>query len=273
MQCPACAGVDVQSIEDWPVRDRQVVACWECGLLFLHPQPDPATLEAYYAAGGGWQSGRPDPPDDRAQRKTKRAASIMFAVLDRFLDATRPQPGARVLDYGCGTGSWLNSFQDHGWETFGIEPSSSVAFVRHHRLLAVPEEPLFDLVILYHVLEHLPRPLDTLRALAQAVRPGGFCLVSVPRLDMVHVYGDRNYCLNPRKHIVAFTEACLRGLLARGGFSTVTALHDLDDAFSKGQPLKLRLLAQRAPVAPPLPDPAAALHAVIGHLAPLSRAR
>jgi SAM-dependent methyltransferase len=129
--------------------------------------------------------------------------------------------------------------------------------------LAIPRQPEFDFVLAYHVLEHLPRPLDTLQELAGAIQPGGYFLASVPRLDTLAVHRQVAYCLHPRNHIVAFTEACLRGLLARAGLEVVVALHDLDERFSKGEPLRLRLLARKSGVTVPAYDPASALKPVI----------
>ena len=263
ISCPACAGRRVNIVKEWRLgKDHRAVACLECGLLFVDPQPPPDVLDAYYAPEGGWQASREE-KSKPAQSRTKGAAPAMFAALDRYFPASTPRPGARVFDFGCGSGTWLNSFHDHGWDTSGLEPCSHEAFVRHKRLTEIPTDGQFDLVIAYHVLEHLPRPVDTLRELAQALRPGGHCLVSVPRLDRLSVHGDFKYCLHRRNHIVAFTEACLRGLLARAGMGVVAALHDLDERFSQGRPIRMRLLAQKGAAAAVDPDPAAALTPVI----------
>jgi SAM-dependent methyltransferase len=217
-------------------------------------------LDAYYAPDGHWRAGRSDRETANAQTRDKgRAGRAVLTLLDRYM----PPERRTVLDFGCGTGSWLNTLQDNGWETFGIEPSSHAAFVRHQRLRDIPADGRFDLVIAYHVLEHLPRPLETLRLLAGAVRTGGFCFVSVPRLDTVLEHQDPRYCLYPPHHIVAFTEACLRGLLARAGFEVVDALHDLDGLFTNGRPLRLRLLARKVASEVSYPDPALALKSVL----------
>jgi SAM-dependent methyltransferase len=253
----------VNVVKEWRLgKDHRAVACLECGLLFVDPQPPPDVLDAYYAPEGGWQASREE-KSKPARSRTKGAAPAMFAALDRHFPASTPRPGARVFDFGCGSGTWLNSFHDHGWDTSGLEPCSHEAFVRHKRLTEIPTDGRFDLVIAYHVLEHLPRPVDTLRELAQALRPGGHCLVSVPRLDRLSVHGDFKYCLHRRNHIVAFTEACLRGLFARAGMGVVAALHDLDERFSQGRPIRMRLLAQKGATAAVDPDPAAALTPVI----------
>ena len=49
------------------------------------------------------------------------------------------------------------------WLTYGLEPLTDVAFAGHERLTTAPTDARFDLVIVWHVLEHLPRPVDTLR--------------------------------------------------------------------------------------------------------------
>lgn len=264
IECAACSGRHVEVVEQWRLgKDHHAVACLDCGLLFVHPQPPQEVLTAYYAPEGGWQASREDKSPRPPQTRTKGAAPAMMAALDKHFLASTPASGAKVLDFGCGTGTWLNTFQDHGWDTYGIEPSSDAAFVRHKRLAAIPTEPLFDLVLAYHVLEHLPRPLDTLRELEGALRPEGFCLVSVPRLDALSIHRDIKYCLHRRNHIVAFTEACLRGLCARAGLEVVAALHELDERFSKGQPIRMRLLARKVATPAAEPDPASALKPVI----------
>ncbi len=266
--CPACSSEQTETIKGWRLaktpNKARTVLCQGCGLLFVYPQPSAEALAALYAPGGGWETSRPDKPRKPAATRTKGAAPAMFAALDRYFPASHPRPGARVFDFGCGPGTWLNSFQDHGWQTWGLEPVSDEAFDRHARLLSIPTEPQFDLVILYHVLEHLPRPLDTLRELAAALLPEGYCFISVPRIDTLAVHGEVDYALHPSHHIVAFTETCLRGLLARAGLAVVGTFHDLDAVFSKGVPIRMRLLARKAAQPVELPaDPVSAVRRVI----------
>ena len=75
----------------------------------------------------------------------------------------------------------------------------------------------------------------------------------------------------PYDAFVAFTEACLRGLLGRAGLTTVAAFHDLDEVFSKGRPTKLRLLAQKKERGEGAgSDPVAALQQLIANLPPVT---
>jgi len=274
--CPACDSRNVELFKQWRLAGKQArtYGCLSCGLLFVHPQPAQQTLDEYYAPGGGWQESRTEKSSKSPQTRTKGAAPVMFAALDKYLPVTVPRPGSRVFDFGCGPGTWLNSFQDAGWETWGLEPSSDDAFVRHRRLDTIPSEPQFDLVIAYHVLEHLPRPLDTMRELARCLLPGGHFFVSVPRLDTLALHKQVDYCLHARHHIVGFTEACLRGLLARAGLNVLATFHELDERFSKGEPVRMRLLARKEQaVHSGIEDAAASLKPVVEAYVALREAR
>jgi SAM-dependent methyltransferase len=170
----------------------------------------------------------------------------MFDPIRSELSVTAPPPGAAVLDFGCGSGALLDALQDYGWDTWGIETADDYAFQRHRRLVAVPGEPTFDLIIANHVLEHVTDPLGLLRDLARACRRGGYMLVSVPRLDTLPTHRDYKYIINGRAHITAYTWACLRGLLARAGWMPVAPP---PDRISKGRgrrtSARLRVVARR----------------------------
>ena len=266
--CPACEGANVQLVDEWylPGNQARAAMCDDCGLLFVHPLPSQEALDAYYARDGAWYSSRANRQVGAEGLKTGAAGAVtvILPALDRFLPATKPIAGARVFDFGCGAGAWLDAFQDRGWDTYGLEPSTDAPFQRHKRLLTVPPQPQFDLVIAYHVLEHLPRPLGAVRELAGALVEGGHLLVSVPRLDTLAVHRQVDYCLHPRHHIVGYTEACLRGLLARAGLEVVESFHMLDSSRSKGLPVRLQLLARKTATPPAVEsDVAAALQPVI----------
>ena len=190
----------------------------------------------------------------------------MLDALAPHMQIRSPAVGAKALDFGCGDGVFLNWLQDHGWETYGIEPSTSVAFLRHRHLLAPPQDASFDFGVVHHVLEHVTDPLGILRQLAGALREGGMLFVSVPGLDSLPEHGIVKYCLDGRKHVLCFSEACLTGLLARAGFSSLGRIDsiELNNLSTHGKPLRLRLVARRTslPLAPPRDPLAPALTAL-----------
>jgi SAM-dependent methyltransferase len=224
-------------------------------VLFVNPLPTAVELDRYYSKEGTWrvrQSERVKEPRSATDRP--RRPDLLLSALEPYVPQLRSASG-RVLDFGCGDGKFLNRMQARGWETYGIEPSSDVAFRRHKRLTDVPEDQSFDFIAMNHVLEHLLDPLGTLQRLAASLKPGGIMFVSTPRLDTLPQHRDLKYCLSGERHVVSFSERCLRGLLARAGFDTIARVDakELDDAFTAGQPLRLRLLAARTQRPPALP--------------------
>lgn len=271
--CPACHSARLAHLDALPSRRRErgprvafLTGCRDCGLVFWNPLPTTEQVSEFYSPEGEWASSRVERtamleaahtrqrPPGAAKKARRRKAHILLQAMQPYLPVLSPSAGAKALDVGCGDGKFLNALQDLGWNTYGIEPSSHVAFQRHQRLESPPQDGTFDLVVLHHVLEHVTDPLGLLRQVGATLRDGGALFISVPRLDTLPQHGDFRYCINSRNHPLAFSEMCLRGLLARAGFATaVLDEPELDRVFTDGQPLRLRLLATRTSSPPALP--------------------
>lgn len=280
-RCPACGSARIRLLEALSISRKPdgrtvafVTGCEGCGLVFADPLPTPEQLAQYYSDEGAWAAPRADrleriersylrkaakpPRPDRPRRAKPKAAAggpeRLLNAIAPYLPIDAPPPGARVLDFGCGDGKLLNRLQDRGWDTYGIEPSTHVPFLRHKRLETPPQDGSFQLIVLHHVLEHVLNPLEILQQLSGSVRTGGAVLISVPRLDTLPVHKDLNYCLDARRHIMSFTERCLTNMLARAGFGNVTRLDlgELDQSQTEGLPKRLRLIATRL-AEPPQP--------------------
>ena len=253
--CPACGSPRLYDLNLRVLRNviagRKtgfVSGCETCGLVFANPQPSAAELAQLYSPEGKWglRRGEAEPVAQVPAMPRGRAWARMFDPIRGTLSVRSPHPGAAVMDFGCGTGKLLDSLQESGWSTFGIEPAMDHAFRRHQRLEVVPDVPSFDLIVAEHVLEHTPDPLRLLRQFAAASRPGGFMFVSVPRLDTLPEHRDYKYVLQGHVHITAYTWPCLHALLARAGWSPVAPPPDVTPK-GRGRRTrsKLRVLARR----------------------------
>jgi SAM-dependent methyltransferase len=267
-RCPTCGSSRLFDLDLLPLRPAVegyrtgfVTGCDECGLVFSNPQPTEADQHRFYSPEGEWGSRRiqadvtdAGPPRDSGEQRRGQSWSWPFDPIREMLPVTAPPPGSRVLDFGCAAGKLLDALQDCGWETWGIETATDVAFARHRRLDAIPDEPMFDLIIVNHVFEHVSDPLGLLRRLAGACRVGGYLQVGVPRFDTLPIHRDYKYVINGRAHITAYTWPCLQGLLARAGWVPVAPPPDrLPKGGGRQTAARLRVLAQRVeqPVVPP----------------------
>jgi SAM-dependent methyltransferase len=251
--CPACESRRLFDLDVMVIRRAAdgsqtgfISGCETCGLVFANPLPSAADQAAFYGHDGDWQAERAEDTPDAPPARHGTAWSRMFEPIRHELSVLAPPPGATVLDFGCGTGKLLDDLKSAGWATWGIEPATDRAFDRHGRLDEIPDRPMFDLTVCHHVLEHVTNPLGLLRQFAAASRPGGYLLVSVPRLDTLPIHRDYHYILNGRAHITAYTWPCMHGLLARAGWEPVAPPPDrVPKGRGKLTASRLRVVARR----------------------------
>lgn len=140
-------------------------------------------------------------------------------------------PPGRLLDVGCATGDFLAQAERAGYETAGVEISDYAAGVARQRGFDVftgqlgdlpAREGSFDVVTMFHVLEHMQRPGEALRIhVRRLLRPGGILAVEAPNLASLRARldGDDWEDLRPEQHRYHFTRRSLRNAAAACGFS------------------------------------------------------
>ena len=146
-------------------------------------------------------------------------------------------PGA-TLEVGCGHGAAVALLQFAGFDAAGLEVSPAVAaLARQTFAIEVLEGPLEDqqlppgrcaAVLMMDVLEHLPSPLTTMRAVAALLSPGGVALVQTPCApdsgevaDLRASASRFEEMLLEREHLFLFTAASVQELLRRAGLPSV----------------------------------------------------
>lgn len=144
-------------------------------------------------------------------------------VAKKRLTAYRLTAGVKILDVGCGNGAFVQAARAAGLDAWGQELSkdSDSDFIYAGQQLedvAFPTDN-FDVITLHDVLEHLPRPLDTLREVRRILKRPGKLIVDFPRFH--HESGVHHW--KAVEHLWMFTEDQLRELLVAAGFQ-VTAV-------------------------------------------------
>lgn len=135
-----------------------------------------------------------------------------------------------ILDVGCGDGTFLHAAQAKGWRTAGTElrnakPLSSDAITVWSSLSEITTQ--FDCVTAWHVLEHLPDPLESAREIKRLLAPGGALLLAVPDGGGWQARWSRRFWfhLDVPRHLFHFGLPSLRLLLETAGFEVVQVWH------------------------------------------------
>jgi len=130
-----------------------------------------------------------DPTDDRQKKNLDKDQSF------RFIQKNLQKVG-ELLDIGCGTGRLLHLAKQAGWTVKGMELSSDMAEFVHQRVgvevqvadfMKMEPDPddlgRYDLVVLRHVLEHLPDSILAMSKISHLLKPGGCLLLEVPNIE------------------------------------------------------------------------------------------
>ncbi len=205
--------------------------CSPCGCVFQHPLPDPIALDSFYPREYWWSEDR----RSGVSRILSRLERVYreFVALDhvRFLERCTVGRGRSLLDIGCGSGTFLHLARRRGFLPHGMDVSPhAVAAARRQYELPVRQGDIgsdvwkghgFDVITMFHVLEHLPDPHKALAAAGELLNPGGILIVQVPNAASLQarLFGARWYGFDVPRHVINFTPRSLRLLLAGTGFS------------------------------------------------------
>jgi 2-polyprenyl-3-methyl-5-hydroxy-6-metoxy-1,4-benzoquinol methylase len=214
--------------------------CQRCGFLFTNPRPDAASIGRYYESAAYVSHNAGARGLVNQVYRVARFFTVRYKVrLITRLNSGRP---GQLLDYGCGTGHFLAQAQRRGWAVTGLEPNPQARAAAEARVGQPIAEPAaladlpaasYDVVTLWHVLEHVHALNDTLTQLLRVLRPGGKLLVAVPNAasyDARH-YGPGWAAYDVPRHLYHFTPATMRRLLARHGLRIARQLPLRLDAY------------------------------------------
>ena len=207
--------------------------CSECGLRFQRASEVADRIPGFYPPGYWW-----DPAGDlRGVEGLYREWVLRRDHLRFVLSVAPPGNGRRLLDIGCGSGSFLKLAREAGFRVQGLEASPEAAEAAEKilpgRVVVGDERELirsgatFHVLTLFHVLEHLPRPLDYLRRIRRLLAEDGGLVVQVPNSHSIQaaLLGSRWYGLDCPRHIHNFTARALIELLRRAGFRVRRVRH------------------------------------------------
>jgi len=211
-RCPVCGGESAQPLgcKRVETRDYTVTRCPQCQLVYITEMPTPHALEEHYERA--WH-------EEHAPTRCHDAATDhgieRLRFQRRLRELGRWTPPGRLLDVGCKDGAFLLLARAAGWQVAGLELSASAAATAQHHGLDVcvgtlDEAPYadgsFDVVTMWHLLEHVPQPLTLLRRVAHLLKLRGVLALETPNVEgrAFHRQGVAWEYLVPPEHLRFF---------------------------------------------------------------------
>lgn len=175
-----------------------------------------------------------DPNFDVERERPQRVEKERLQVRDlddtrEHLDALHPSRG-RLVEIGSSFGYILDAFRKDNWSVLGVEPDRWAAKYASEKMgietinstleAAMLPAAYADVVVILHVIEHVPDPVGTLREIWRILKPGGHLVLETPRYDtlMFRLLGRRERSLSCDGHIFFFTSESLRKAYTAAGF-------------------------------------------------------
>lgn len=228
--CPWCNNTAVEPylhvMDDFLTQEEfDIFECPHCHLLFTDPRPAPSKISAYYESKEYYshQENKSGfiPKIYEAVKKVNLQHKVSLALGDL--------PVGHLLDIGCGVGDFLIQAKQAGWTVQGIEPSQQARTIASQRSNLHPLMPSeahtladtsFDVITLWHVLEHIDDLHAQISDFVRLLKPGGRLVLALPNFKSfdAHYYGAKWAAWDVPRHLNHFCQESLLDILTPSGF-------------------------------------------------------
>lgn len=245
--CPVCGSDNLKKVFDavdhfssgevFPVYD-----CAHCGFRFTNHFPSEDTIGRYY-----------DSPDyishsDSNEGLVNRLYHLfrkrmLRKKIELVADYTPAKDSpVRLLDIGCGTGYFLQAAKEQGWIVSGIEKDDkaresatlrSELEVKDENGFWETENSSFDVVTLWHVLEHLEKLNETIHKIKEIITPEGIVVLALPNCRSYDAGFYKGWwaAYDIPRHLWHFSPESLEKLLGKHGLKVIQKTRMPLDAF------------------------------------------
>lgn len=242
VSCPICNGLEFRNeiiCEDHTVSHESfaITKCNNCDFLITNPRPDQSQIGTYYQS------------EDYISHANKSNSPINFAyklarnftLKSKLKIINNLKNQGSLLDYGCGTGYFLEYCKRNNWKVEGIEPDEKTRAISSEKisqgiqnnLSSLDHKSKFDIITLWHVLEHVHELKSLLDNLQPLLKKDGYLIVAVPNVnsfDAQH-YKEHWAAYDVPRHLYHFNQLTFKELSKFHGYKLVNTLPMKLDAY------------------------------------------
>ena len=236
--CPICEGNKLRPFifcKDNLVSHEtfKVDQCESCGFRFTNPRPSEIESGKYYQSEEYVSHSETNKGiTNKMYGAIKKYTLRQKVKLINELSERRNNAIKHILDIGCGSGSFLNVCKNDGWIVTGIEPSEiarrnakskfGIEPLSAEKLFEIKEKK-FDVITLWHVLEHINQLYKTIDQINKVLFDNGTLIVAVPNCNSYDAqkYGDGWAAWDLPRHIYHFTKKDIIAIFNKLGFRLI----------------------------------------------------
>jgi len=213
------------TVKDYSVsgEEFQILHDEERDLLETFPQPSLEQLPKYYKSEN--YISHTDTQRNLFEKAYHFVRRISLKKKLKLINSFSSEEN-RLLDVGCGTGDFLQIAKQNKWTVFGIEPNDDArkrANMKTSNSVYKTEELLkfkaqsFDIITLWHVLEHLPKLEEHLSVLKSLLKPSGILIIAVPNYKSYDAkyYKEFWAAYDAPRHLWHFSQSSISKLVAK----------------------------------------------------------
>jgi 2-polyprenyl-3-methyl-5-hydroxy-6-metoxy-1,4-benzoquinol methylase len=214
--------------------------CKNCNFVYTNPRPGEKQISRYY------QSADYVSHNDTNKGLINKVYHVVRkkTLADKLRLINKIHARGKLLDIGCGTGAFLQVCKNDGWTVNGIEPDEGARAMAQIKLGATIErdiltsfsEEKFNVITLWHVLEHVHQLNETVEKIENLLSLGGKVVIAVPNInsyDAKH-FGKYWAAYDIPKHLYHFSRETLELLMKKHGIKLVEVLPMKFDAYYIG---------------------------------------
>ena len=208
-----------------------VVKCLKCDLIYINPRPNQKHIHEYYPVEyspfdikrniiSGWMEHKLIQKD--------------ISVLKKNVDCD-----AQILEIGCGNGEYLKSLKNTGFEVTGVELNPHAAKIAKEKIRSNViigtvfdgkfKDKSFDIIIMRHVLEHVPNPSMTIQEIYRILKDDGIFIFSTPNTNTIEsvIFGKFWYDWDVPRHLYGFNSKTLMKILEKNNFKVSSVSYSI----------------------------------------------
>lgn len=204
-------------------------------MLATFPKPDKDVLSKYYESEDYISH------TDGKRSYFEKAYHFVkgIALKNKLGLVNRLKNKGTLLDIGAGTGDFLSVAQNDGWSVSGMEPSEKAKAIAHKKGVSLAENTSgfenhsFDVITMWHVLEHVYDLEAQIIELKRLLKPDGIIIIAVPNFNSFDAkyYKEFWAAFDVPRHLWHFSKTAIKELFSREGLMLKEVLPMKFDAF------------------------------------------